>query len=478
MVRITNTEQAEIRDVKVTFSLGDYSSEAAPCATIAYLGRGASVEVPLYAVFNSNVLALTDSTKMQGTLRIDYELLGAPQTRTRSETVSFLHRNALTWKDPAIIGAFISQNDPAVLDLSKYVAGLVRDRIRPDLDKKLQFGMGLFESLRLVGLKYAPDPSTPYAAYHADAAKVDYLQYPYQTLSYKGGDSDDLAILYAAILESVDVPSALIPLDDEMIVAFCLEMNESRARSSFLNAGDLIFMDGAVWLPVEVSRIREGFIAAWQGGAAKWRAAQGAGKASFLPTAKIWESHPPIGLTGIDFRALKPEADQIALAFENAMGRFIVKEAEPRAKQLLAEMGKTGTGKQYNSLGILYARYGLLDKAREAFQKSIDLGYAPAYTNIANVDFLLKDYEAAIANYEAALRLQPDNRTALIGLARAKYEVDAYADADALYGRVMQVDPALAARYAYLSSKVDSSTSRASSAAADRGAATAWDEEP
>ena len=92
--------------------------------------------------------------------------------------------------------------------------------------------------------------------------------------------------------------------------------------------------------------------------------------------------------------------------------------------------------------------------------------------------FRSKDYESAIANYEAALRLQPDNRTALIGLARAKYEVDAYADADALYGKVMQLDPALAARYAYLSSMVDATTSRASSAAADRGGATAWDEEP
>lgn len=477
-VRITNTEQAEIRNVKVSFSLGDYTAEDAPCATIAYLGRGASVEVPLYAIFNTNVLALTDSTKMQGALRIDYELLGAAQTRTKSETLPFLHRNALTWKDPAILGAFVSQNDPAVLDISKYVAGLVRDRIRPDLDKKLQFGMGLFESLRLVGLKYAPDPSTPYAAFHADASKVDYLQYPYQTLSYKGGDSDDLAILYAAILESVDVSSALVPLDDEMLVAFRLEMTESRARSSFLNAGDLIFVDDAVWLPVQVSRIREGFISAWQGGAAKWRAAQGAGKAAFLVTAKAWESHPPVGLSGIDFRALKPEAEQIGLAFENAMGRFIAQEAEPRARQLLAGMGSAGTGKQYNSLGILYARYGLLDKARVAFQKSVDLGYAPAYTNIANVDFLLKDYEAAIVNYEAALKLQPDNRAALIGLARAKYEIDAYADADALYGKVMQLDPALAARYAYLSSKVDSSTSRASSAAADRGGSTAWDEEP
>ena len=44
--------------------------------------------------------------------------------------------------------------------------------------------------------------------------------------------------------------------------------------------------------------------------------------------------------------------------------------------------------------------------------------------------------------------------------------------------RVMSIDPVLAARYAYLSSKVDAFSSRASSAAADRGGATEWDIEP
>jgi tetratricopeptide (TPR) repeat protein len=477
-VRITNTEQAEIRNVRVSFTVGDYSAEAASCASIPWIGRGQSVEVPLLAVFNTNILSLTDSTKMQGTLRIDYELLGVAQTRSRSETLSFNHRNALTWSDPAILGAFVSQNDPAVLDLSKYVSGLVRDRLRPDLDKPLQFGMGLFEALRLLGLKCAPDPSTPYAEWHRDAAKVDYLQYPYQTLSYKGGDSDDMAVLYAAALESVDVKSALILLDDEVLVAIRLDLSEARARSSFLNAADLVYIDGVAWLPIEVSRVREGFIYAWQGGAAAWRAAQSAGKARFLPTATAWASHPPIGLTGIDYRPPRPESEQLDLAFENAMGRFIAREAEPRARQLIAEMGSQGTGKQYNGLGILYARYGLFDKARAAFQKSVDLAYAPAVTNLANVAFLLKDFEAAIQYYEAALRLQPENKTALIGLARAKYEVDAYAEADVLYGKVVQADPALAARYAYLSSHVDASASRASAAAADRGGAMSWDEEP
>lgn len=477
-VRITNTEQAELRNLRVSFSAGDYTSEAAPCAEIPYLAKGASVEVPIYAIFNTGVLAITESTMIQGSLRLEYELLGAPQTVTRAESVSFLHRNALTWGDPSIIGAFILQNDPSILEYSKYIAGLVRDRLRPDLDKELQFSMGLFEGLRLFGLKYAADPSTPYAVWHRDPQRVDYLQYPYQTLSYKGGDSDDLAVLYAAALESVGVSAAIIPLDDEVLVACRLGQSEAQARASFYRSEDLIFLDGNVWVPVAVSRIREGFLAAWMAGAEKWRAAQKGGKAVCIVVDKAWESHPPVGLSGIDYRAPRPEAEQVNLAFENAMSRFVAREAEPRAQRLIADMGAGGTGKQYNSLGILYAKYGLLQKAFDAFSKASELGYAPAYTNLANVAFLQKNFDAAITYYEAALKLKPDNKAALIGLARAKYEVDAYADADELYARVLRADPALAGRYAYLSSHVAPTTARASSAAADRGGDTAWDEEP
>ena len=44
---------------------------------------------------------------------------------------------------------------------------------------------------------------------------------------------------------------------------------------------------------------------------------------------------------------------------------------------------------------------------------------------------------------------------ALIGLARARYELDAYDEADRLYSQVKALDPALASQYAYLSSTVN-----------------------
>ena len=135
-----------------------------------------------------------------------------------------------------------------------------------------------------------------------------------------------------------------------------------------------------------------------------------------------------------------------------------------------------GTGKQRNALGVLYARYGLLAEAKAEFQQAFDKGFVSALVNMGNVAFLQKDFEAAAAIFEKALSLLPENKAALIGLARARYELDAYAEADELFGRVRTIDPALAERYAYLSSKVDVSTTRASSAAADRGGAMSWSE--
>ena len=166
------------------------------------------------------------------------------------------------------------------------------------------------------------------------------------------------------------------------------------------------------------------------------------------------------------------------MAFENVLGRFVVSEVEPKAKRLMAAMQGAGSGRQRNSLGILYAQYGLYAEAKAEFEKAVALNHAPALVNLANVSFLLKDYEAAAAAFERALKAQPDNKAAIIGLARARYELDNFAEADDLFARVKAIDPALADQYAYLASKVDATQAlRASSAAADRGGGMTWDQE-
>jgi len=477
-LRIVNDEAAEIRDVKVSFAAGDYTSRPADCANIPLVQRGGHVETPIFANLNERPLAFSETTKIQGQIRIDYKVLDATRSVTEVVTVVFNNRNAATWQDPDIAAAFVSPQDPVMLGLSKYIAGLVRISARPEIDKSLQYGMGLFEGLRVYGVNWSPDPSVPYTAAVRDSSRLAYIQYPWQTLTYKSGDSDALALLFAEALESVAIPAAIAALPEDCIVAFPLDMNEAQARTTFGTISNFIFDSGKAWVPLRPSLIREGFLPAWQGGANLWNESVRRGDSPRLVQLEdAWKKYQPVAIPNVAFSPVKPAEGTISQAFESTLSRFVAVEVAPKVKRLTSAFEGTGTGRQHNSLGIIYAQYGMYTEARAEFSKAVALGTVPALVNLANVAFLMKDYETAASWFQKALDVQPGNKAALIGLARTRYELDAYAEADSLYAKVKILDQALAERYAYLSSKVDARAAlRASSAAADRGGGMVWDD--
>lgn len=54
------------------------------------------------------------------------------------------------------------------------------------------------------------DPQSSYVTAIQARDAVDCLKFPRQTLEYRGGDCDDLSILYCALLESVGIETAFI----------------------------------------------------------------------------------------------------------------------------------------------------------------------------------------------------------------------------------------------------------------------------
>ena len=456
-LNLTNSESAEIRDVKVSFAAGIYTSRDAPCGQYPLLLRGKMVEVPIYANFNDKVLGFSETTKIQGNIQVSYKILDAQRGVSKAITVVFNNRNAATWADDRVVGAFVSPQDPSMLELSKYIAGLVRVNSKIEIDKFIQYGMGLFEGLRVYGVVCTPDPNIPYATAHKDPSTLAYIQYPYQTLSYKSGDADSVALLMAEALESVAVPSAIVDLPEDVLVAFPLAMGESQARTTYSNLNDFIFDSGKVWVPLRASMIRDGFLRAWHEGAELWHTyADGSGPPPQLVKIEdAWKEYQPIALNDVDFVPVKPAEAAVNLAFANVLGRFVAAEVEPKAKRLIDEMKNGGTGRQLNGLGIVYAQYSLYTDARAQFEKAVALNFLPALVNLANISFLLKDYSASASEFQQAIAAQPNNKMAVIGLARARYELNAYDEADKLYSQVKAIDPALASQYAYLSSTVN-----------------------
>jgi hypothetical protein len=344
MLRLVNDESAEIRDVRVSFSAGIYSELPADCGRIAQVPHGGSIDVPVYADFSDKVLGFTEPTNIQGEIKVDYKILGASRVSIKPITVVFNERNAATWADDRMIGAFVSPQDPVMLDLAKYLAGLVKGRSRPEVDRFLQYGMGIFEGLRVYGLVWAPDPNVSYKVARADPARLAYVQYPYQTLAYKSGDSDALAIAVAEALESVSVPAAIAALPGDVIVAFPLEMGEAQARTAFgPNSANFIYDSGRAWVPLRASLIRDGFLRAWQGGAELWKSQPGGLPPKLMRVEEAWQEYRPIVLSDVDFRPIKPSAEAVNLAFDTVLGRIVTALSGPGGDRL-ATAQRAGEG--------------------------------------------------------------------------------------------------------------------------------------
>ena len=203
-----------------------------------------------------------------------------------------------------------------------------------------------------------------------------------------------------------------------------------------------------------------------------------AGAAAFIPVASAWETYEPVGIPGEDTRIVLPEAEPLLKAYAASLARFTERELSPRVERLRREisLGGGASTSLVNKLGVLYARYGMLNEARAEFDRGARVGHLAALTNLGSVAYLQKDYVKALECYQKALAASPGNKVALLGLARSQYELDNFADAERAYAMVTELDPKLAGAYAYLTSRSEGAA-RASAGAAQRTGGAAWSEE-
>lgn len=449
---VSNKEEAEIRDVRVSLSMAQYMAQPKLCAQADSLAQGRSMEVPLYAILSDAVLSLTENTKAQCEIIVDYTLFGSARQARASAVLEFYHRNAMIWDDDRKAAAFVSPTDPAALWFARFTGRVAQERMRVDIDRNLQLAMGLFEAERLYGINYVVDPSSSYVENSAKDDAVDYLQYPHQTLFYRGGDCDDLSILFAALLESVGVRTAFITIPGHIYMAFSLSVPEQEAREGIFDPALLISYGGQAWVPVEITMVKEGFVKAWRIGAKEWADNVKTGQARFYPMRDSWKLYAPVGIPDVNPRFTLPDEKAAAEAFDDSVNRYVAREIEQELAKFLAAHQGADSPEAANELGTIYGRHGMLKEAWTHFSRSADSRNARAAANLGNVAFLRADYQTALAHYQEALSIDPANAVALLGISRSQYELERFEESEEAYRELRAQEPELASRYGYLAS--------------------------
>jgi hypothetical protein len=329
MVRITNDEPNTITDVNLSLFMDRYMGQPEFFAALPRLAPGETAELPVTALFNEVMLSLTENVIANGRILMSYRSLGARKEADFPVQMPVYHRNALSWDDDRRAASFVSARDPAARLFARYVASIA-DSISPEgskngLPRNVRYAAALFEALAAYGMNYVIDPASSFVEMSGDAAALDSLNYPYQTLYYRGGDCDDLSILYCAMLEALGVDTAFITIPGHIYAAFDTGLESGSAFNA--RQDDFIAHDGRLWMPVEITVPDEGFYRAWRIGAREWRAAaQGslAGEERRLyPMRDSWALYPPVTVPEAGDRLPDlPEEKDIALRFTEAVKRL------------------------------------------------------------------------------------------------------------------------------------------------------------
>ena len=465
---LANGTEETLEDIEVRVHVERYMDKPKLSASIDKLEPGERREVDLYALFNNRVLDITEGTKVAVEVTCSYVVEEDRKEASATLTLQTYDRNALRWDDDRKVAAFVTAKDEEVQRLAKNMAALSREYSVPAVSRSLQLAIVEFAAMQERGLAYVIDPSSSYAELSQNVSAVDYVPFPRQTLHFQAGDCDDLASTYAAMLESVGVATAFITIPGHILMAFELDLSAAEARNAFTNTEDLIFReDESAWVPVETTMVDRGFLEAWSTGARQWREHSRDDTVGFFRTADAWKVYEPVAFSVSDIELAVPARSAVSRRFRDELERFVSRQIYQQEQQLLARLEERPDDvRTRNRLGILYARYGRFDQARNHFEAIMAMSsYAPALVNLGNIAFLSDRYQSARSYYERALGEDPYSGPALLGMARVAHRLEDYAEADRRYDVLARLDEGLAEQFSYLDPSTGSAQARAGSAA-------------
>lgn len=451
---LQNLEKEKITDIKLSFFIKRFMDSPKESPVPKELAAGERMQVDIMSLLSDRVLDVTEATMVAGEISLDYRISGELYRDVRTITLRVLDRNAMTWDDDRKAAAFITAKDPAVMGVSRTVAGLVRENAPKAMNPNLAMGMGMFDVVELYGITYVIDPRTPFVEYSENDRLVDYLQFPRQTLEFRGGDCDDLSILFSALLESVGIETALVTVPGHILMAFSTGLDRKDASMVFSTMDNIIVENGEAWIPVETTVRRGGFMKAWSEGARQWQDAQSRGAADFLPVHEAWRDYEPVGLPGEPAAINLPEAAVLSGFFEKEVDLYVERELSPRIAALEARIrGRGGNPQMHNRLGILYARYDRFEDAQKEFQKALEQEqYVPAMLNLGNLLLIQGSPEKALTYFEEAHRLSPNDPKITLVLSMAYRQADQRELSLETYEKLAVLDKTLAEKHSYLGS--------------------------
>ncbi|MFQ5769192.1 MAG: caspase family protein [bacterium] len=219
---------------------------------------------PLQYPLMQEMLNLNTNHTAQATVNLIYHNLDdmiVTDIRKKSKNITIIHKNYIDFSIKKLLSTFLTLNEPELKRFTHYLY-----KVLTELDAR-GFNTSFSENLlKAIGLFHWMKLNEIYLDRDLHAQNINYLQYPVETLSKKVGTSNDLAVLYATLLLTNNIPALVIPLNNHLIVFF--NTGISKENYFFFSPYEstnnwLIDERGNIWLPFDMNTFGQSFYDAW-----------------------------------------------------------------------------------------------------------------------------------------------------------------------------------------------------------------------
>jgi len=396
-ITIHNTGKTDVGNVKASFFIPTYMQLPSE-QMIPLLKAGATESFPVSVTLDSKqLLMVSENTVAQIKAELSYTAGGEAKSRSLVKPVTVYSRTSITWSRPNSVGAFITSNDDAVKNFSRYVLGSVKydQSILEGAPRNLLNAMTVWEGIRALSINYV---SAPWRVAEADL--LDDVQFPRETLANHTANCSGSSVLLAACLENIGIRTALVGTSDHVFIIFDSGVNKKNASRISLDEKDYIVRDNTVWIPLETTIINHPFAEAWKLAADEYyKIADSKGRLDIIDVRAAWEQFPPANLAVNVKAAEPPAADKVSSLMNDDM-KNVSQISAQMLNRKVAELKNQGDEQSCNRASMYLANAGRYAEAAAMIKTFTS---PMAKNNLGNIYLLQGDSANACKNYSAAL---------------------------------------------------------------------------
>ncbi len=402
-ITVENTGKTDIKNVKASFFVPNYMQLPSE-KMLPVLKAGGKETFPVSVTLDSKqLLAINENTVAQIKAELSYNVGGEAKSRSIIKPVTVYSRTSITWSRPNSVGAFITSNDEAVKNFSRYVLGSVKydQALLEGAPRNVLNAMVVWEGIRAFSINYV---SAPWRVAEADL--LDDIQFPRETLANHTANCSGSSVLLAACLENIGIRTALVGTSDHVFVIFDTGVNKKNASRVSLNEKDYVVKDNTVWIPLETTIINHPFAEAWRLAAdGYYKIADTGGKLEIIDVRAAWEQFPPANLA-VNVKASEPPAAEKVGALMNDDLKNVSQISNQMLDQKVTELKKKGDERSSSQAAMYLANAG---RYADALAMLKSYNSASAKNNAANIYLLQGDSANAYKNYTAALAVDKND---------------------------------------------------------------------